>query len=405
MITFVQEAWHTTLLLAPWLFLGAFAAGLLHRLLPPGWMKRHFNGPSGIVKAVTLGVPMPLCSCGVIPAGLSIKKQGGSSGASMAFMISTPQTGIDSILVAASFLGWPLALFKVALAAITGVVGGLLGDDSRVSPSDFRQQSDSFDGGERPTWKDAYLHAQDLIDTIWGWLVFGILFSAGLTTIFPPGMVGSATSESLLLSSLFTLLIALPLYVCATASVPIAAALVSAGMPLGSALIFLMAGPATNAATIGTINRTFGLKRTIIYLSTIIIGSVGGAFLFEAIWGETAAVQMGTMHEHGFSMIEYVCAVGLLGYLAFFIIRDARFVLASKLKPSVSETETTQTIVLPVQGMTCQGCVKKLTRNLEALPQVETVLVDLESASATVSGGITEELIAETVTASGFKVT
>ena len=99
--------------------------------------------------------------------------------------------------------------------------------------------------------------------------------------------IGAETADSLLLSSLLTLLIALPLYVCATASVPIAAALVSAGMPLGSALIFLMAGPATNAATIGTINRTFGLKRTIIYLITIIVGSVGGAFLFEMIWGET----------------------------------------------------------------------------------------------------------------------
>ena len=113
---------------------------------------------------------------------------------------------------------------------------------------------------------------------------------------------------------------------------------------------------------------------------------------------------MSNMHEHGFSMVEYVCAVGLLGYLGFFILRDARLFLASKLKPSASNTDATQTVVLPVQGMTCQGCVKKLTRNLEALPEVESVLVDLESASATVSGGITEELIAETVTASGFKV-
>ena len=404
MMTFIQEAWHTTLLLAPWLFLGAFSAGLVHKVLPPGWMRRHFNGPSGVFKAVTLGVPMPLCSCGVIPAGLSIKKQGGSSGASMAFMISPPQTGIDSILVAASFLGWPLAIFKVALAAVTGIVGGLLGDDSNSKQSDETEVAAKVEPTTSPTWKEAYLHAQDLIDTIWGWLVFGILFSAALSTIFPPGMIGAETADSLLLSSFLTLLIALPLYVCATASVPIAAALVSAGMPLGSALIFLMAGPATNAATIGTINRTFGLKRTIIYLITIIVGSVGGAFLFEAIWGSTAAVQMSNMHEHGFSLIEYVCAVALLGYLGFFIIRDARLLIASKSKPDLSNSETIQTVVLPVQGMTCQGCVKKLTRNLEALPQVETVLVDLESASATVSGGITEELIAETVTASGFKV-
>ena len=367
-------------------------------------MQRHFNGPSGIFKAVTLGVPMPLCSCGVIPAGLSIKKQGGSSGASMAFMISTPQTGIDSILVAASFLGWPLAIFKVALAAVTGIVGGLLGDDSNSGQSNDLEITDRAEPTKSPTWKDAYLHSQDLIDTIWGWLVFGILFSAALSTAFPPGMIGAETADSLLLSSLLTLLIALPLYVCATASVPIAAALVSAGMPLGSALIFLMAGPATNAATIGSINRTFGPKRTVIYLVTIIVGSVGGAFLFEAIWGDSTAMRMDAMHEHGFSVIEHISAIGLLGYLSFFIIRDSRLLLASKLKPSNAATEATQTVVVPVQGMTCQGCVKKLTRNLESLPQITTVHVDLESASATVSGDISSELVAETVKACGFKV-
>ena len=101
-------------------------------------------------------------------------------------------------------------------------------------------------------------------------------------------------------------------------------------MPLGSALIFLMAGPATNAATIGTINRTFGLKRTIIYLITIIVGSVGGAFLFEMIWGETAAVQMSNMHEHGFSMVEY--AYVLSGYWLFRILYHPRRSLGHRLE-------------------------------------------------------------------------
>ena len=403
MITFVQEAWHTTLLLAPWLLLGAFSAGLVHKVLPPGWMQRHFQGASGVLKAVTLGVPMPLCSCGVIPAGLSIKKQGGSSGASMAFMISTPQTGIDSVLVAASFLGWPLALFKVALAAVTGIVGGLLGDDRSQAAATSTPSSSASTATSNPTWKDAYLHAQELIETIWGWLVFGILFSATLSTLFPAGAIGGHAADSLLVSSLLTLVIALPLYVCATASVPIAAALVHAGMPLGSALIFLMAGPATNAATIGAVHRTFGKRRTIIYLASIIIGSVGGAFLFEAIWGNSTTMRMDAMHQHGFSLVEYSTAIVLLGYFVLFAFRDGvSFLKAKKINDEPSSTQ--QTIVLPVEGMTCQGCVKKLTRNLEALPQITSVHVDLESASATVSGSVSEELICETVTASGFRV-
>ena len=111
------------------------------------------------------------------------------------------------------------------MAAVTGIVGGLLGDDI-AGQSDATEISATVESTTSPSWKDAYLHAQDLIDTIWGWLVFGILFSAALATIFPPGMIGAETADSLLLSSLLTLLIALPLYVCATASVPIAAALV-----------------------------------------------------------------------------------------------------------------------------------------------------------------------------------
>ena len=401
-MTFLHEAWHTTVMLAPWLFLGAISAGIIHKVLPPGWMRRHFNGPGGVLKAVVLGVPLPLCSCGVIPAGLSIKKQGGSSGASIAFMISTPQTGVDSILVAASFLGWPLAIFKVFLASVTGIIGGLLGDDSSNAQAQAAALPTSDD--EKPrTWKDAYLHAQELIESIWGWLLFGILLSATLSTLFPAGTIGGQAAESLIISSLITLVISLPLYVCATASVPIAAALVHAGMPLGSALIFLMAGPATNAATIGAVHRTFGRNRTILYLVSIIVGSVGGAFLFESIWGDSTTMMMNHAHESGFNLIEYASAIGLIFYFLLFGFQDLRSMLSARTQSS-SPAEGLETVVLPVEGMTCQGCVKKLTRNLEAVPEINSVHVDLESASATVTGNVTTDSVSDAIKACGFKV-
>ena len=118
--------------LAPWLLLGTLIAALLHGLLPQNFVQRHLQGKGGVAKAVLLGVPLPLCSCGVIPAGLGLKKDGASDGASVGFLISTPQTGVDSILVSASFLGWPFALFKVVSATVTGIVGGYLADQSPV---------------------------------------------------------------------------------------------------------------------------------------------------------------------------------------------------------------------------------------------------------------------------------
>ena len=199
-------------------------------------------------------------------------------------MISTPQTGIDSILVAASFLGWPLAIFKVALAAVTGIVGGPWAMISlgKVMPPRSPLQSNQLHhlAGKMPIYTHKILSTQSGD----GWSL--AFYSQQPLPPFSSRRLVPKLLIHFCFHRYYTLLIALPLYVCATASVPIAAALVSAGMPLGSALIFLMAGPATNAATIGTINRTFGLKRTIIYLITIIVGSVGGAFLFEMIWGK-----------------------------------------------------------------------------------------------------------------------
>ncbi len=128
MSDFFEAAWKVLLELAPWLLLGALVAGVLHVLLPKDFLERQFSGRWGVFKAVALGVPLPLCSCGVIPVGVSLKKGGGSDGATVAFLISTPQTGVDSIFVSASMLGWPFALFKVFSAAVTGVIGGLLAD-------------------------------------------------------------------------------------------------------------------------------------------------------------------------------------------------------------------------------------------------------------------------------------
>ena len=119
MTSFLQATWSVLAELAPWLLFGALLAALLHVLLPRNLIRRQLSGYGGAVKAVVLGVPLPLCSCGVIPAGIGLKRTGASNGSAMGFLISTPQTGVDSILVSATFLGWPFALFKVAAAAVT----------------------------------------------------------------------------------------------------------------------------------------------------------------------------------------------------------------------------------------------------------------------------------------------
>ena len=144
----IDAIWNILLELAPWLLLGAVVAGALHVILPANWMQRHLTGRGGVLKAVLVGIPLPLCSCGVIPVGLGLKRDGASNGAAVGFLISTPQTGVDSILVSASFLGWPFALFKVFAALVTGLIGGTLADAVSTEPATEAAVGNSHPAGD-----------------------------------------------------------------------------------------------------------------------------------------------------------------------------------------------------------------------------------------------------------------
>ena len=284
---FLSSLWDVMLALAPWLLLGAALSGVIHVLLPSDFVRRHLTGRGSVIKSVILGVPLPLCSCGVIPAGLGLKKDGASDGASVGFLISTPQTGVDSILVSAAFLGWPFAIFKLVAAAVTGLVGGVLTEQFGGERYDLGSTDDEQDSSEQSGLATGITHADDLIQSIWGWLAVGVVVSAAITTFLPANALSNWTAWGPVITMITVLVVSLPLYVCATASVPIAASLVAGGMPTGAALVFLMAGPASNVATIGAILKGFGPRILGIYLGTIIVGSVGLGILFDTWYSAT----------------------------------------------------------------------------------------------------------------------
>ncbi|MEO0529732.1 MAG: permease [Planctomycetota bacterium] len=325
----IEAMWQMTVELAPWLVVGAAVAGAMHAFLPAGLMRRLLGGKGAVWKSVLVGVPLPLCSCAVIPVGLGLKRQGASDGAAVAFLIATPQTGVDSVLVTAGLLGWPLALFKVATALMTGLAGGWLTDS--VTPKSMalpiidppRAPGDSTSLSFRV--RSGAAHADDLIGAIWKWLVLGIVVSAAISTFAPPSMMEGLAAYGLAAAMGAALTLSLPLYVCATASVPIAAALVAAGLPLGAAIVFLMAGPATNAATIGAVYRGIGTRALAVYLGTIVVGSLVGGVLFEAWFGTATAADMNVIghdHSHSANLVEILAAVGLIVWLASWAYRD-----------------------------------------------------------------------------------
>ena len=398
MHNFFLAMWQVLLELAPWLLLGAAIGGLLHVALPANLLRRQLSGRSGILKAVGLGVPLPLCSCGVIPVGLQLKKSGASDGAVVAFLTSTPQTGADSILVSASMLGWPFAIFKLISAAVTGIVGGWLTDASANSsnaalPSVDLQQP-------LPANRLAALvgHSLELLRSIWGWLVFGVVVSAAITAFMPQHALEGLAAYGGLAAMGVALIISVPLYVCATASVPIAAALVASGLPTGAALVFLMAGPATNVATLGAVYRTLGRRPLAIYLATIIVGSIACGWAFQFV---ITADRVNGEHEHVMNNWWSIASAAVLAALiVWFATED---LLRLKRRWATAVATDGPTIEVGVAGMTCGNCVAKLEKTLAGDAQVEGAKVTLDPGQAIVHGKVSEDRVRELIQQAGFQ--
>ena len=391
MPAFADALWMVLVELAPWLLLGAALAGVLHVALPVGFVERHLRGRGGVLKAVALGVPLPLCSCGVIPAGLGLKKQGASDGASLGFLISTPQTGIDSMLVSASFLGWPFALFKVVSAAVLGLFGGFVADAfSATAPASEMEAPEA----RRRTVREGVEHAVMLIRSIWAWLLVGVLASAALSTWVPTGSFDSLAAYGGAAALGVVLVLSVPLYVCATASVPIAAALVAGGFPPGAALVFLMAGPATNVATIGAVKKAFGGRVLAIYLGTIVVGSIVAALVFDQLLAVPTAQAAHQHASHG--LVSTVSAIALVAAFGWFALDDARGWWSRR-------RVARDSLEVSVSGLTCNGCVRKLEARLRDEPGVTAVEVTREPGLARVTGGVDRDRLCAIVRDAGFE--
>lgn len=299
---FLNSMLSISLEMSPYLLLGFFIAGILNELFKGTALKKYIGGSDlkSVVNSSLLGVPLPLCSCGVIPTGVSLHKSGASKGSAISFMISTPQTGVDSILVTYSLLGLPFALLRPVIAFFTGIFGGMVTNrltkdektGNRDEISSRQENKRTFMQRSKDAMKYAFV---DFLDDIALWLFIGLVLAAGISAIIPDDFFTMHVGNKYL-SMLIVLLVSVPLYVCATSSVPIAAALMMKGLNPGAALVFLMAGPATNAATVTVIGRTLGLKALTGYLVSII----GGALFFGILIDNFLPAQwfMPLMNDH-----------------------------------------------------------------------------------------------------------
>lgn len=421
--------------MTPYLLLGFFLAGLMHAFVPNTLYRRYVGGSTfrSVFNAAMLGIPLPLCSCGVIPTAMSLRKEGASKGATVSFLIATPQTGVDSIIATYSLMGLPFALIRPFVALATSLFGGVLVnrlDDNKAVVSDSGHASDtSASAASTTTFGQKLLQALkyafvEMMQDIGKWLVVGLV-AAGLITVFVPESFFSLFADKPLLSMLLVLAFSIPMYLCATGSIPIAVALMLKGLSPGTALVLLMAGPAVNVASMLVISKVMGRKTLFLYLLSIITGAVVFGlcidYLLPREWFTAPLMQMHSGHEEGLSLVKMVCSVAfflLLGnafYQRYFRSSacccgchgHADYACSDDVCSceSASHAHAAEPVnEFKVKGMTCNHCKNNVEKAILSVEGVTRVEINLVSGQTWVYGKADPSAVVQAVKEIGFEI-
>ena len=447
--------------MSPYLLLGFLIAGLMHAFIPNDWYAKYLSGNSfrSVVNAAVFGVPLPLCSCGVIPTAMSLRREGAGKGAVVSFLIATPQTGVDSIFATYSLMGLPFAIVRPIAALFTAMIGGVFvnsfsgEENSEKQTAAASHEHDAHHHGcsgcgvdkkESLTFvqklKSAFQFGfVEMMEDIGKWLVVGLLV-AGLITALVPDDFFALFQDNTLMSMLLVLCISIPMYLCATGSIPIAVALMMKGLTPGAALVLLMAGPASNAASILVINKVLGRKTLVLYLAAIVSGAIAFGFgidyLLPRAWFIDHLVGSDACCHEETSWFAWTCTA----IMTLLLLNTLRMRLMHKSACSCghshgehahghngechchedhshgdschcrcheegekSENETRHYIV---KGMSCNHCRTNVEKAIASVSGVESVSVDLHAGTATVVGeGFQDSGVIEAVESIGFQLT
>lgn len=368
--------------MAPYLLFGIAAAGVLHVLLPSDWVARGLGGAGWKppLRAALIGVPLPLCSCSVVPVAASLKKSGASDGATVSFLITTPTSGVDSIFATYSLLGGVFAVTRVIASFVIGLAAGLATAYLQPRPTPLvasgapvRDVGDTPKPAVKPNPVMAAISYGfgELLGGMAKSLALGILLGGAITYFLPMGFLEQTVGHGIF-SYLAMMAFGIPLYVCASGSIPLAASLLLKGITPGAALVFLITGPATNAAVITVISKMIGQKALAIFLSTLAVGSVAAGFALDRFAFAFPALMPNLAHQcdpSTTSLVEIVSGI-TIGLLLTYHLASPLARRAFAVKGS------TDMFQLRVPDMTCQHCAGTITKAVTGMPGVKNVYAD-----------------------------
>lgn len=395
----LANAWAVIGEMAPYLLFGFLMAGILSVFVSPAWVERHLGGKgvAPVAKSVLLGIPLPLCSCGVIPVSASMRSHGAGRGATIGFLLATPQTGVDSIVATWGMLGPVFGIYRPLAALATGLAGGFLEDRLTRAPGGEEAVDEavaqscsaeccSGEPGQNRLVRVLRYGFLTLPRDIGKALLAGILVAGLIGALVPKGALEPYIGGGIL-AMLLMVVVGVPIYVCSTASIPIALGFMHMGASPGAALAFLVAGPATNAATLAMVWNVLGRRSAAIYLGMAAGGALLGGLLLDAVYtglDRSALAHAADMHQMGAGWLNDVFAVVLLAVIGISLLPSRK----SRRRTEETETGTAEeeTVTLQVGGMKCSHCSNAVERSLREAEGVRSAEVDLKTGRALVHG-------------------
>lgn len=403
--------------MAPYIVLGLLFVGLLNLFVTKDMVSKHMgkNNFLSIFKAALFGVPLPLCSCGVIPSSVYMYKNGASKSSVVSFLISTPQTGIDSIIATYGMLGWLFAIYRPIAAFAMGIAGGVAVkfiDKDKPQPvpraNFIRLNQLKKPVKESKLRKMFYYSFVEFLDDISMQFIAGVFIAGLIAYLIPDNFFTGSVINQGILGMLVMIAIGIPMYVCATASIPIAIALMMKGFSPGTAFAFLAAGPATNAASLSILIKTLGKKTTAIFVGTIAILSLIFGLLLDEIFAiaEINPHQMmmhGHNHEDGMIPYELKVIVSIV-FFGLLLMSLYRKYLANVFRKRKDIVEEKKQIKIIIEGMTCNHCVMNVRKAIEKVEGVDNVNVVLQDNAAYIEGSPDMDKVRASVEDVGYKV-
>ena len=410
MLLFLREMWGLCLEMAPYLLLGMLVSGLISIFIDSSFIFKHIGqkNAGSVLKSTLFGIPLPLCSCGVIPVAATLRESGASKGATVSFLVSTPQTGVDSIFLTYGMLGPVFALFRPLAALASGFFSGIV-----INNFDHDMHHHLSESDNAPKTKES-LDKRIISGVKYGFLTLpadivipltqGLVVAAAIAILIPPQFIAEHFSSSNLIQYTMMLAVSLPIYVCATASIPIAVVLMAKGITPGAAFIFLMAGPATNASSIAVIKNILGKRTLYHYLVLIAFTAISFGYILDNFL--TITLPDMSSHTHHHVMDDYGSII--LSVIFLVILVNAYFYRSKSESTDSKDIENNiendqEKIAINVDGMTCSHCKESVESAIYSFSGVASASVDLLTGNVIVVGsGLDETALKEKITAKGF---